>query len=189
MSNPQTIAAVSATAGTPTPIFTGAVTAAISFVISNGLATITMGSLPAGYELGKQVTLWGFTTGTYFNGETVTVVSNNPALKSFSFTITHGNVGSTNDAGNTAPSPVQRFRAVRIEPDSGNGSSHVIYVGDKNVSSSRYTTVLYLNPASPPIPTNIWFGGEGNLGQNIDASRIFIDTDSTGSKAQVTLFY
>lgn len=183
MSIPQTIAAISATAATPTPIYTGAVTAAISFVISGGLATITLGSLPAGYSVGHQVTLWGFTTATYFNALTITVTQNNPKLFTFSFPTTHANVGSTNDAGSTAPSPVQKFRAVRIEADKGN-TTHAIYVGDLNVSASRYTAELKY----AGVQQAIWIGGEDIAGQNIDASRIFIDTDSTGAKAQVTLF-
>jgi hypothetical protein len=184
MSAIHTIAAVSATAGTPTPIYTGPVTAAVSFSISNGLATVVLGSLPVGYGKGQKVTLWGFTTATYFNGLSVTVTENNPALFSFSFPTTEGNVGSTDDAGNTAPAPVQKFRAVRIEADKGN-STHGIYVGDSNVSSSRYTAQLLYGG----VQQSIWIGGEGIVGQNIDASLIFLDTDSTGAKAQVSLFY
>jgi hypothetical protein len=182
---PQTIAAVSATAGTPTPIYSGTPVAAVSFSILNGVATIVMASLPnIGYNKSQQVTLWGFTTATYFNGLTVTSVANNPAALSFSFATTHANVTSTADAGNTAPDPAQKFRGVRIEPDKGNAASY-IYVGDGNVSVTRYTTqLLWVSGAQ----NNIWFGGPENAAQNVDASRIFIDTSSTGSKAQVTLF-
>jgi hypothetical protein len=171
---PQTIAAVSATAGTPTPIYSGTPVAAVSFSILNGVATIVLASLPnIGYNKSQQVTLWGFTTATYFNGLTVTSVANNPAALSFSFATTH-----------TAPDPAQKFRGVRIEPDKGNAASY-IYVGDGNVSVTRYTTqLLWVSGAQ----NNIWFGGPENAAQNVDASRIFIDTSSTGSKAQVTLF-
>jgi hypothetical protein len=184
MSVPQTIPAVSATAGTPTPVFTGAVTAAVSFSIANGLATIVLGSLPAGYEPGKQVTLWGFSTATYFNGKAVTVSQNNPALFSFSFPFTHANVASTDDTGNTAPAPVQKFRGVRLEADKGN-SSEAIYVGDGSVSASQYTAQLLYGGDQQAI----WFGGPEVAAQNVDASRIFIDSSNTGAKVQVSLFY
>lgn len=187
MSIPQTIPAVVATAGTPTPIFTGPVTAAVSFVISNGVATIILGSLPTGYELGKQVTLWAFTTATYFNGTAVTVVANNHALNSFSFATTHADVASTADAGNTAPAPVQKYRAVRIEADKGN-AANAIYVGDGNVSASRYTAQL-LYSATAGLQQSLVFGGMEIMAQNVDASRIFIDATTTGAKAQITLFY
>lgn len=183
MSVPQTIPAVSATAGTPTPIYTGPVTAAVSFSIANGLATIVMGSFPDGYGVGKQTTLWGFTTGTYFNGKVITVSQNNPEQNSFSFPFTQGNVASTNDAGNTAPAPTQKFRSVRIEADKSN-STEALYVGDGNVSASRYTCQLLYNGVQQAYE----FGGSEVAAQNIDASRIFIDCSTTGAKAQVTLF-
>ena len=186
MATPQTIAAVAATAGTPTPIFTGPVTAAVSFSIANGLATIVLDAdaLPEiGYNLHQQVTLWGFTTATYFNGTTITITANNPPKVSFSFPTTHDDVASTDDAGNTAPKPFQSFHGVRIGADLGN-TTKIIYVGDGNVSDSQYTAALTLAGQ-----TDIWFGGPENTGQNIDAHRIFIDTDETGSKAQVTLLY
>lgn len=186
MSIPQTIPAVAATAGTPTPVYTGAITAASTFIISKGVATITLNaaSVPVGYHLGKQVTLWGFTTATYFNGEAVTVTSVNPALVQFTFNTTHSDVTLTSDAGNTAPAPIQKFRAVRVEADKGN-TTHAIYVGDGSTSASRYTAELKYAGNQQFI----WFGGDNVEGANIDASRIFIDTDSTGAKAQITLFY
>lgn len=144
-----------------------------------------MASLPSGYEKGKQVTLWGFTTATYFNGLAATVIANNAARNSFSFTTTQGNVASTNDAGNTAPAPVQKFRAVRVEADKGN-STNAVYVGDLNVSATRYTAELLFGSGDQQ---SIWFGGPEAAAQNIDASRIFIDTSNTGSKVQVSLFY
>jgi hypothetical protein len=73
----RTIGKVTApsTANWRTPVFTGTVTAAQSFSITNGIAKIVLGAgnLPAtGYEGpqlslgttagGKQITLWGFTT-------------------------------------------------------------------------------------------------------------------------------
>ena len=186
MSVPQTLPAVSATAGTPTPVYTGAVTAASSFVIKGGLATITLNAstLPFGYETGKAITLWGFTTATYFNGLTVNVVSNNTSNKSFSFKTTHADVSSTSDAGNTAISPTERFRGVRLEADKGNGTN-AIYVGDGSVSASRYTTQLMYNSWS----MYIWYGGDDVAAQDLDVSRIWVDTDSTGTKVQVSLVH
>jgi hypothetical protein len=187
MSILHTLVAVSATAGTPTPIHTGTVIVASSFSISKGIATIVLNaaSLPSvGYNRGQQVTLWGFTTATYFNGDTVTVIANDFAQVSFSFATTYADVNSTSDAGNTAAVPLDKQRAVRIEADQNN-STHKIYVGDgyvtapgvSPVTAGRYTACLAL---AGQISVEL-------VGDNIDASRIFIDTDSTGATVQVTL--
>ena len=126
---------------------------------------------------GQQVTLWGFTTATYFNGKTVTVLDNNPADGSFRFYFTHADVGSTNDAGKTAAAPAQTYRAVRLEVGQGNGTDWV-YVGDGNVSSSQYMAALSLT-GQPSIVI---------AGDNIPANRIFIDgTTSATDTVQVTL--
>lgn len=185
--------AVSLTAGTPTPICTGAVIVAASFSITNGVATIVLGSaLPStGYNPpsysspnggpaagGQKVTLWAFTTATYFNGLTVDVIANNPALNSFSFNTTHANVGSTSDTGNTAAQPVQQYRSVRLEVDQAAGAAK-IFVGDLNVSSARYAEDLSL---TGQIAVTIASG-------TIPADRIFVDTDTTGKKVQVSLMY
>jgi hypothetical protein len=180
----RTLPAVQATAGTPTPVYTGTVTAAVSFSISGGLATIVLsaGSPPVAppfYNQWGQATLWGFTTATYFNGETVTIVSSNPAALSFSFHTTHADVASTNDAGSTAPAPTNTYRGVRIEADQGN-STHKIYVGDQSVTSSQYVACLTLTG-------QLFVEFHPFASQNIAANRIFIDTDSTGAKVQVTL--
>lgn len=200
----RTLGAVTVTPGTPTPIYTGTIIAAVSFSISKGIATIVLGAAnlpkngyngPNGYPEqngttgsafdihgpnsgnGQQVTLWGFTTATYFNGKTVTVLDNNPANGSFRFAFTHADVGSTSDAGNTAAIPVQRYRAVRLECGQGNGSDKV-YVGDLNVSSSRYMAAISLaNQLSIEI-----------AGDNIPADRIFIDGDGADT-VQVALIY
>ena len=190
---PQTITPVSATNGTPTPVYTGPVTAAASVLIKNNLATITLNisAFPSiGYNAGQQVTLWGYTTLTYLNGKTITVSQNNPVLKTFSFPYTHADVNSTNDTGNTAPSPTQKFSCVHLEIDD-QASTNAIFVGDGTVAapgtspvaSGRYLTKLLL--ATNP---SVWIGGEGAVGQNIDASRIFVDTNHTGTEVQVTLF-
>ena len=210
MSALRTISSVSATAGTPTPVYTGTPVSAVSFSITNNIASIVLGAgnLPTnGYNgpngfpvknavgakqdifggvagpgaqpgYGQQVTLWGFTTATYFNGLTVTVLDNDPSTGTFRFAFTHANVASTADAGKTAPSPVERFRAVRIEIDQA-ATTNGLFVGDLNVSSTRYMAHLLL---TGQIAVEI-------SGDNIDASRIFVDTSVTGTKAQITLVY
>lgn len=194
MGVPRTIGTIGSTNGAIVPVLTGPVVAAVSFSITNGIATIVLGSAnlptvgyngPNGYPPsnnskfdiyggingnssggpagGQQVTLWGFTTATYFNGTTVTVLDNDPVTGSFRFRFNHANVGSTNDAGNTAPSPVQRYRSVRIECAQGLGTD-LVYVGDLNVSSTRYIAALSL---AGQLAVEV-------TGDNIDASRIFI---------------
>lgn len=129
---------------------------------------------PAG---GQQVTLWGFSTGTYFNGVTVSVIDNNPANGSFRFYFDHANVNSTDDTGNTAASPFQHYRAVRIEADLNN--SGTVYVGDKNVSSSQYVAAL-----SPTGQLAIEIAS-----QNIPADRIFIIGTNSDDSVHVSLIY
>src|ERR1700676_1749719 len=112
---------------------------------------------------GQQVTLWGFTTATYFNAKTITVLDCNPAAGSFRFYFANANVGSTNDAGKTAPIPTQRYRAVRIECSQTLGTDF-IYVGDLNVSSTQYVAALSL---AGQLAVEV-------AGDNIPADRIFI---------------
>ena len=191
MSQQRTIAAVTLTAGTPTPVYTGTVTAAASFSITNNVATIILGSaLPAvGYNPGSyqgsgfpvggdQVTLWAFTTATYFNGKTVTVIANNPVAKSFSFAFTHANVGSTADTGNTAVAPTEQYRSVRLEVDQSAGAGK-IFVGDLNVSSSQYAECLSL---TAQIAAVIASG-------TVPPERIMCDTSVSTTKVQVSLMY
>ena len=220
MGTPRTIGVVEATSGTPTPVLTGAVVAAISFSITNGVATIVLGKAnlpkngyngPNGYPIqngttgasldiyggvsgynnagspngggnapgGQQVTLWGFTTATYFNGCTVTVLDCDPSRGSFRFYFNHANVSSTADAGNTAPIPVESFRSVRLECSQSNGTN-IVYVGDLNVSSSRYITALTLTGQSAYEVT----------GNNIRADRIFIDgSASSDCSVLVSVIY
>ena len=200
------------TTGWRTPVYTGPVTAAVSFSVTKGIATIVLGAGalpvngyngPNGYPtsnattdstfdihggvapgisgMGQQVTLWGFTTGTYFNGCTVTVLDNNPLTGSFRFYFNNsgGDVGSTNDAGNTASAPSEHYRAVRLECDSAN-STNVVYVGDLNVSATQYMAALTLTGQLAIVIT----------GDNIPADRIMI-FGSAGSDCavQVTLLY
>lgn len=206
----RTLGAVTATAGTPTPVYTGAVTAAASFSITKGIATIVLGSTipvngyngPNGYPTrngttgskfdihggisggsggpagGQQVTLWGFATATYFNGKTITVLDIDPGKNSFRFYFNHADVASTSDTGSTAVAPSEHYRAVRIEVGQGNGTD-LVYVGDLNVSSSRYMAALSLAGQSSIVIA----------GDNIPADRIFIDATSSSDTVQASLIY
>ena len=180
------LGSVSATAGTPTPVYTGTVTPAVSFSIKNNVANIILNasSMPVGYSagqigasVGQQVTLWGFSTATYFNGKTVTVSQSDSTFNKFSFPFTHIDVVSTADTGNTAPAPFQHYRAVRLECSPS--ATHTVYVGDGTVSSSQYMAAL-----NPAFQNFVEISGD-----NIPADRIFIDTDSTGTAVQVSLVY
>jgi hypothetical protein len=128
---------------------------------------------------GQQVILWGFTTATYFNGKKITVIDNNPLLGSFRFYFTNADVNSTADAGNTAPSPVERFRSVRIECDAAN-STNIVYVGDLNVTATQYAAALTL---AGQLAWSI-------SGDNIDASQIEIfGSSATNCSVHVSLIY
>lgn len=194
MAGTRVLAGVSLTAGTPTPIYTGTKVVAASYSIQNGIATIVLGSaLPAnGYNPpsygspnggppagGQKVMLWGFTSGNglQFNGRTVDVISNNPALNSFSFNWGAANVGSTSDAGNTAPIPVEQYRSARIEVDQS--ATGKIFVGDQAVSATQYAECLTL---TGQIAVTIASG-------SIPADRIWLDTSVTGTVARVSLMY
>lgn len=130
---------------------------------------------------GQQVTLWGFTTATYFNGKRISVIDNNPALNSFRFYFTHADVSATGDTGNTAPSPAQRYRAIRLECNQSLGTD-IIYVGDLNVSSTQYMAALSL---AGQLSIEI-------AGENIPPEGVFIATNgaSTANDAvMVTCIY
>ena len=196
----RTLGAVAGVAGTPTPAvlaaagYTGTVIAASSFTILNGICTIFLSTaLPAngydgpnraiqGYPAnpagGQQVTLWGFTTGIYLNGKKVSVIYNDPVANSFSFYFNHANVTNTSDAGKTAPSPFQHYRAVRLEC-SQSLSTDFVYVGDLNVSSTRYVAALSL---TGQLSIEI-------ASENIPPEAIFIDCTITGDSVQVSVIY
>jgi hypothetical protein len=144
-----------------------------SFDIHGGNA----GSSPQGSG-GQQVCLWGFTTGTYFNGKTVTVLDCNPTAGYFRFYFAHAGVGYTSDAGNTAPVPKESYRVIRIECGQGIGTD-LIYVGDLNVSSTRYITALSL---SGQIAVEI-------SSDNLRADRVMLASTSTSDVAQVSVLY
>jgi len=211
MGIPRTLGAVSVTAGTPTPVYTGTVIAAQTFSIKNGIATIVLGASnlpkngyngPNGYPTqngttgskfdiyggtnggsggpagGQQVTLWAFTTATYFNGKVVSVIDCDPSNGSFRFYFTHADVNSTADTGKTAACPFQHYRAVRLECSQTNGTDF-IYVGDLNVSSTRYVAALSL---AGQLSVEV-------AGENIPADRIFIDGTTSSDSVQVSLIY
>jgi hypothetical protein len=199
MGVPRTLGVATVVTGTPIPAvlaaagYTGVVIAAASFSIKNKIATIVLGSaLPAtGYNgpnnsiqgnfpapNGNQVTLWGFATATYFNGKKISVISNDPVAKSFSFYFNHADVTSTSDTGNTAPSPFQHYRAIRIECSQSLGADF-IYVGDLNVSSTRYVAALsLLGQLSVEIAS-----------ENIPPEAVFIDGTTDGDSCQISLIY
>ena len=135
------------------------------------------GGGPAG---GQQVTLWGFSTATYFNGKVVTMIDCNPIAGSFRFYFNHANVASTADVGNTAACPFQHYRAVRLECSQLLGID-LIYVGDLNVSATRYFACLSL---AAQLAIEI-------ASENIPPDRVFIDTNgsSDNDNVQVSLIY
>lgn len=203
MGLPKTLGAVTINAGSPTPAvlaaagYLPAILTATSFSITGGIATVVFAAnLPAGFYGGpqgyaavaspvgtggacggQQVTLWGFTTATYFNGLKVSVIGQ-PTPKSFSFYISHANVASTADAGKAAASPFQHYRAVRIEAGQGNGTD-LVYVGDLNVSSSRYVAALSL---AGQLAVEI-------ASENIPPEGIFVDGTSSSDTAQISVIY
>jgi hypothetical protein len=127
---------------------------------------------PAG---GQKVTLWGFGTGTYFNGKTVTVLDCDPTTNSFRFYFTHANVSNTADTtGLTAPWMKKNYRAIRLECSQAL-STDLIYVGDLNVSSSQYMACLSL---AGQLAIEI-------ASENIPPEGICIDTSGTSSSDQV----
>jgi|SRR5579872_1124608 len=207
MGMPRTLGTVSSVDSQVVPVYTGKVTAAISFSILNNIATIVLGKAnsptngyngPNGYpglsgtpdihggtthgdpDGGQQVTLWGFTTATYFNAKTVTVLDCDPVAGSFRFRFTHANVNSTADAGNTAIEPTEHFRAVRIEC-AQTLSTDLVYVGDLNVSSTQYITALSLTGqlaieiASDNIPADRIFimGSNGSGTDSVVVSAVY----------------
>jgi hypothetical protein len=161
-----------ATAGSKVPCWNPGVLTATSFVISKGLATIVMANT---FTAGQIVSLYGFTTATYFNGLTLQV--QNPTPTQFSFPTTHADVGSTGDAGKVVPSPGERYRAIRIEVDQS-AAAGKLFVGDLNVSSTQYAACLSLTGQIAFV----------NSGEAIDPTRIFIDTDTSGTKFQTSLW-
>ena len=69
---------------------------AATFSITSDVATIIATN---SYHAGQEVILSGFGTATYFNGQTVQILSAGLSTTQFSFNFVHANVGSTADAG------------------------------------------------------------------------------------------
>jgi len=165
----------------PTPVAVAASATQEFNSLSGQPFDIHGGTAPGISGQGQQVTLWGFTTATYFNGKRVSVIDNNPALNSFRFYFTHADVSATADAGKTAPSPFQHYRAIRLECSQSLGTD-LIYVGDLNVSSTQYMAALSL---TGQLSIEI-------ASENIPPEGIFIATNgaSTANDAvQVTCIY
>lgn len=134
---------------------------------------------------GQQITMWGFTgSATVVNGKTVSVVQNNPQANggagsvSFYFGTTYL-AATSQSAGLVAPSPFQHYRAIRLECSQSMGSSDFIYVGDLNVSSTRYVAALSL---AGQLSVEV-------AGENIPADRVFLDGTSSADSVQVSLIY
>lgn len=160
------------TAGSKVPAWAPNPVTVTSFSILNGIATIVVANTLNALD---QVVLYGFTTATYFNGITVQVQAAN--AKQFSFPFNHANVNSTSDAGVFSTLAGARYRAVRIETDQSAGTGK-LFVGDLNVSSTRYSACLSLAGQIAFV----------NSGEAIDPSRIMIDTDTNGTKFQTSLW-
>jgi hypothetical protein len=162
----------------PIPVATPASTTQ-EFNSLTGQTVNIQGNFPA--PNGQQVTLWGFTTATYFNGKRISVIDNNPSLNSFRFYFTHADVAATGDAGKTAPSPFQHYRAIRLEAGQ-NAGTDLIYVGDLNVSSTQYMAALSL---AGQLSIEI-------ASENIPPEGVFIATSGASTAndvVQVTLIY
>lgn len=137
------------------------------------------GVAPGISGMGNQVTLWGWTTATYFNGCTITVLDCDPQQDTFRFYFNHANVNSTADTGNTASAPSEHYRAVRLEVSQSN-STNVVYVGDLNVSATQYMAALTLAGQMAIVIESC----------NIPADRIFIfGSSATDCGVQVSLIY
>jgi hypothetical protein len=133
---------------------------------------------------GQQITMWGFTgAGTALNGKVVSVVNCNPSANagagSFSFYFGTTHLVAASDTGLVAPSPWQHYRAIRLECSQSMGSSDFIYVGDLNVSSTRYVAALSL---AGQLSVEV-------AGENIPADRVFIDGTTSADSCQVSLIY
>ena len=132
---------------------------------------------------GQQITMWGFTgNGTALNGKVVSVVNCNPSANagagSFSFYFGTTFLAATTETGLVAPSPWQHYRAIRLECSQSIGTDF-IYVGDLNVSSTRYVAALSL---AGQLSVEI-------AGENIPVDRVFIDGTTSSDSVQVSLIY
>lgn len=74
----------------------GASAQATSYSITSNVATVIA---PNSFTNGQTLLLQNFSTASYFNGQTVTVLSTGLSSSQFEFNFTHANVGSTSDTG------------------------------------------------------------------------------------------
>ena len=166
----------------PVPTFSAASTTQSANLSKGAPFNIFGGTAPGSGNSanGQKVVLWGFTTATYFNGKTITVLDNNPATGEFRFYFTHADVANTADAGNTAPCPAQHYRAIRLEC-SQSLSTDLIYVGDANVSSTQYMAALSL---AGQLSIEI-------ASENIPPESVWIDTSGTSPNdaVQIAVIY
>ena len=187
MSVVRTLPAVAvANAGSRVPAYSGPAAALLtntSYYILNNVAVFNVANTftPNGPDnTPQQVNFFGFTTGVYFNGIVAQILWAIPTQ--FAIAFNHVNVGSAAapqaDAGSIFPTPRDQFQAVRIEVDKGAGAG-TIYVGDLNVSANQYAAHLSLNGQIAYVQS----------GNKVDAHRIFLDTDTNGTKVQVSVTY
>jgi hypothetical protein len=175
-----------ATPGQRVPVYSGPAAALLtntSYYISNGIAVFNVANTftPNGADnTVQQVNFYNFTTGTYFNGVVANVLWATPTQ--FAIAFNHANVGSAGapqaDAGNIFPTPRDQFQAVRVEIDKGAGSA-TIFIGDLNVSANQYAAHLSLTGQIAYVQS----------GNKVDAHRIYIDTDTSATKVQVSGTY
>jgi hypothetical protein len=161
------------TAGTKQPVLTGAQATVSQIGVSGGVLTVVT-SAAHGYAVGQQIGFFGVGTNTFLNGALVTITRIVSAT-SFEALHSHANVGIGGDTGTAFAQPAERFRMVRLEIDQSAAGAK-IFVGDPNVSSTQYTACLSLSGQ-----LMFEFSGEA-----IDASRIYVDTSASGTKAQLT---
>jgi hypothetical protein len=175
-----------ATAGNRVPVYTGPAALLLtntSYYILNGIAVFNVANTftPNGVDnTVQQINLYGFTTGTYFNGVPANVIWATPTQ--FAIYFNNANVGSAAapqaDAGKIFPTPRDMFQSVRIEIDKG-AASATLFVGDVNVSATRYAAHLSLTGQIAYVQS----------GNKVDAHRIYLDTDTNSTVAQISATY
>jgi hypothetical protein len=73
-----------------------------AFSIANNVVTFQGANQ---FAAGQEITISGLTTGTYFNGLTLTVVGTGLSSSQFECNFTYSNVALTGDSGTAVPSP------------------------------------------------------------------------------------
>lgn len=172
------------TSGSPVPVgsalFTNLTVSNVS--VTNGVAQVTFTAAHGITNAGTgKVTFWGVGTNTWLNQLTVstTAVPSTTVIQFFTNEAS-GNITNGSDTGSAVVSPVERYRALRIEVDQSAGSA-IVYVGDQflNIGSSpkRYSAALSL---TGQIAFEI--SGEG-----IDPCLTWVDASANSTYAQVSL--